>query len=645
MAVSKKQQKISKPTESKSGFAFLLILFAGLPLLMSTTLLDYTLLPRQMFLALWSIVTILFFRKKLNTSAGVNAIIIAFAVLILLHFVPLLLGVVNTIESLAVLSKYLGFLAFAWVFYVLYKSSVFTKETVLKAFLIYAAISSVVPLFQILASIFSGDFVEDIYTIKGTFSHKNLLSISLFLGLPFLIAGRVYLSKNLSLLATVLLVLSVIEIFVLRTRGVWLATAIGGGVFLLISLSQKGKVNLNKKLFFGLTGAAILLLAGLFAVPQIREGVLNTANVNNRFIFWQHSLSMISDHPAGVGAGNWKLHFPKYGLESFVDDVAQGVTHIQRPHNDYLWLASEGTVLAAIFYLAMFVFSIVKAWGNIKSGESKDAILNGAVIMGLVGYALFSITDFPLERIETNVLFFILLLLPFYSNKDVVLPKVLSGALIGVFTAFSLFIAYQRFGAEQKQVEVLEYNKQRNAQAIIPAATDALSDYYNIDVYANPVLYYRSQGELAIRNADAALLSAREGLSAAPNNILVLNQIGNCFKMKGQLDSALVYYKEAQHISPRMKETRYSQAEIYLRKKDYNEALIRLYSINPFTTNNPHYVNLLAQTLKGIRQQGSARDFDEFVRFLNNRNPQSAQGYLSVYKDYRSNNFAIKKKP
>ena len=185
MATSNKKVKVVSQTNDKSGFLFLLILFLGLPLVMVTSLLDYTLLPRQMFIALWTIAAVLFYRKKLLNTSPLNLIILGFTLIIVLHLIPFLNGVVNSVESLAVLSKYLGILGFAWIFYILYRTSVFTVQSILKAFLLYAAITSLVPLFQIMASVASGDFWDDIYIIKGT-----LLRWGLCCAIPYRVSKR-----------------------------------------------------------------------------------------------------------------------------------------------------------------------------------------------------------------------------------------------------------------------------------------------------------------------------------------------------------------------------------------------------------------------------------------------------------------------
>ena len=186
----------------------------------------------------------------------------------------------------------------------------------------------------------------------------------------------------------------------------------------------------------------------------------------------------------------------------------------------------------------------------------------------------------------------------------------------------------------------MQYNEQRNAQAIIPAANQALSAYYNMDAFANPVVYYRSQGELALRQPDVALASALEASSLSPYNIVVLNQVGNCYKMKNQLDSALAYYGKVSKISRRMLDAHFSMAEIYLNKKDYTLALRQLYRINPNINTNPYFLQLLARSLKGVRENPPEDgSYSKLNEYMNSRNPQTAQQYIDYYRQFTSDRF------
>ena len=74
----------------------------------------------------------------------------------------------------------------------------------------------------------------------------------------------------------------------------------------------------------------------------VQKRLMDPANLQIRQIFWDHSFQMQAEYPlAGVGPGQWRIHFPKYGLEGMNPSVAEGVTSEVRPHNDFIWVLSE----------------------------------------------------------------------------------------------------------------------------------------------------------------------------------------------------------------------------------------------------------------------------------------------------------------
>src|SRR5205085_2854870 len=90
----------------------------------------------------------------------------------------------------------------------------------------------------------------------------------------------------------------------------------------------------------------------------------NNNSTYERIMLWRNTVKLIEDDPlTGCGAGNWKLIYPKYGI-SGTRYIETGSTHYEHPHNDYLVIASEAGIPAAIAFI-LFLFSIVWiAWRN-----------------------------------------------------------------------------------------------------------------------------------------------------------------------------------------------------------------------------------------------------------------------------------------
>ncbi len=544
---------------------------------------------------------------------------------------------------MAILSRYGLVLSFLFLTIELVKAKKLSLDFLTKAILTFAAISSLYAGFQLLKAAVDGDFLEGIYSVKGAFSHKNLLSSVLMLCLPFTVIGFARFKTWQKKASLILMFLIIAEIFVLRTRGVWLSTLVGtlaaSGVFYFNRNKAIEGLKFPKKIFFGALAMAILVFAALFSTKEVQTTVSDQTNLETRFKFWENSLEMVKEKPIlGVGAGNWKIYFPKYNLDGLDNNVIQGITHIQRPHNDYLWVLSEGGFLSLAFYLGIFVFTFIRIKENIKEAKTvEDLAVDLALIFGLVAYLSFSVTDFPMERISLNALLVSLIALAYRNEikgKFEVKSSIAAG-FIALICIGSLAVLSQRFAGEKGSVDVLNFNRQQNAQRLVPAVENAENDYFNLDNYGNPLRYFSGIAKLVQQDAKGALDEVELAESYHPNNILVLNLKGNALRNSGKIDEALVYYKKATEIAPRFEQALLNQADIYLQKKDYENSLLSVTKVIP-NPKNQKYTNILISDLMELVKR-DAPYFKKLKAYIKNGNPQKPEDYYSLYISYRTN--------
>ncbi len=612
---------------------------------------DNTLLPRQFYVSLWLLVSLLFcWLNRSRLTAVFHSALIALGAFVLLNLISVT-AAINPVESWATISRYAMGLGFLAVTASLLHSRLLSVKALVQSVVIFSGIAAVITLGSIFKTMGEGDFIENIYNIRGTFSHKNLLSSALMLSFPFALMGSVILEKGWRKLSFFLLFLLIAEMFMLRTRGVWVSVLIAGGVsffaFMIFRKPLKFDVRLPLK-WLGLgVGLALGILVVLFSATDLRENVGDRSNLDKRLAFWNNSVEMFQEHPIiGVGPGNWKINFPKYGLITpeartyrLDNSVYQGLTHIQRPHNDYLWVLTEGGILALLAFLAIFVLSFLQLSRNFKTIENREELLiDLALLFGLLAYMSFSFTDFPLERSSHLVLMLTLVSLVFrhkLSSRTISTSTFILGVLI--LGGFSTVVSYYRLQGEKHSVEVLDANARRNARKIIPEAEAAINAFYNMDNFSNPLPYYSSLGKLALQQNDAALEDALYAYDLHPYNIIVLNQLGNVYKLRGELDKALEYYTRATDISMTMETAQISKAEIYLRRRDAVNAMHSLNKIN-YRSQNPRYHQLLSQALPALEAtRGQHNKFENLMRELQKRNPQRPEEYVQAYLDMRGN--------
>ncbi len=634
-----------KKQPAKSTDWLYLLFWAIIPLIYIRTIIDYSLTPRQLFTGLFVVLAVLFSWKTLFKNSSLGAPVLLYA-----GFIGVMLiassGAVNPVESYAVLSRYGLMLAYLMLTISLLQNRMLSLQYLVKGVVIFAGLASVFTLVEVFKAIGSGDFLMNIYAVSATFSHKNLLSSVLLLSIPFAWMGSAILTQKWKGASLFLLFLLITEIFILRTRGVWIsffiASLVTGVVYFSLGKKFRNSLPLNRKRISLGAGIAVLLLVAFFSASGTKSSLSDSSNLSKRMVFWEHSLEMVKEHPLlGVGPGNWKIYFPKYGLLGTDISVKQGITHIQRPHNDYLWVLAEGGPLSLLFYLGVFAVAFIRLRKNLKQEgvTREDKVIDLALLFGLIAYMVFSLTDFPMERMSHNLLLFTLLALVYRNplSKRKLSGLAVAKAVVLVLALFSIVVSGYRWQGEKNALLVLQGNASRNAQVMINTVPKAINPFFNMDNFANPLRYYSSIGYLVTEDNDNSWLDAQVAYDLHPNNIIVLNQMGNVLKKRRELDMALKYYKRATDISPSFETARLNKAEILLNKRQYADAMAELIWIN-IESENRKFVQLLALVLPKFLEESQRNGrFTDIANGIRAQQPQTPPEYINAYRVTRRN--------
>lgn len=476
--------------------------------------------------------------------------------------------------------------------------------------LIFGGLTSLNALAQIITALNEGRFQQDVYAITGLFQHKNLLSGALLLSLPFAMLsawnGEKKWERSTGLYLSLLILL---ELVLLRTRGAWLGLVSSALLLIPFAWYMGGPareiLSKMKKWWPALLVVAAVLGFSLKSETSSSQ-LLNERNISHRFAFWENTLDMIQEHPlSGVGHANWRLHFPKHGLEKTDTQVMNGLAGIQRPHNDLLWILSEQGVIGLLLYLALLVMTL---WSIISNKGETDHKKMGRMLIcwfSFVAFCIFSLGDFPYERSGHMALFFILMALMTHEAGDVrsvklpVLPLLL---ILGGVSVGSALIAKERTDGEMKTRRVLEFNVRRDGR-VIQAVKDAQSEHFVIDNFANPLPYYAALGELYnTEDLEAADRSLSEALESHPWHILSLNQLGNLHKIRKEWTEAEASFDRVLALSPQFEMARLNKAEMLIRKREWTEAFIWLHGC-ALNSQNPKLFQLAGMVLPRMIQE------------------------------------------
>lgn len=478
------------------------------------------------------------------------------------------------------------------------------RQDIVRAGLFFGALTSFEALLRIIQALNDGSFQKDVYSIKGLFQHKNLLSGALLVSLPFSLLASVEGTKKWELKGgLVVSILIFLELFLLRTRGAWLGLVASGIILIPLSFVLEGQAK-DSLLKLKKWWPAVLVIIGALAFSLRSETassqLLNERNISHRFAFWSNTLEMAKEHPiTGVGHGNWRIYFPKYGLSHTDAQVMNGITGIQRPHNDYLWILSEQGIVGLLLF---FLILGLGKWSLFSSRGSDDPTVTKRHLIywfGFISVGIFAFGDFPYERSAHMALFFLLIALMASEANSKGLAKIpvwvvlliLGGASMG-----SAYVARERLNAEESVNQIHAYNSRQDGR-IIQAAESAENDFYKIDNYTNPLPYYAALGELYnTKNLVAAEANLDRALELHPWHILSMNQYGNLLKKKDQWEEAEKYFDMALAISPDFEMGRLNKAEALVRKKQWQEAFEWMHGC-ALDSRNPKLYQMASQIL------------------------------------------------
>jgi len=225
-----------------------------------------------------------------------------------------------------------------------------------------------------------------------------------------------------------------------------------------------------------------------------------------------------------------------------------------------------------LFYYALKIF-----FGTEDTDKKTFSI---TMFFGIIGYMTISFFSFPKERIFHNV--FLMLIAAcvistyhklFPIRKKITQAKVISlHVLLLVLLGVCVFVGYNRLGSEIHSKKALSARKIKAWEQVIYEIDKADSWFYNMDPASTPLSWYRGMANFSLGRTLAALEDFKKGSEIHPNHVHVLNNLGTCYALVGEYESALEWYQRVLAISPRFEETLVNLSVVYYRLERYEEA-------------------------------------------------------------------------
>ena len=548
------------------------IFIAIIPLIVSFSTSDPTLAIR--FLALSCIVSgvLLYYllaNKSIYKEVVTHPAMLAFGVVIISYIFSAFYNGFGSESIYSILKLFLSY-----VFSIIVIQFVIQEgyKSLLNSFIFFSLFLSAIYFYQIIIN------YPTISELASTMGNKNLLSSIQFLMLPILIYILTISNRALKILSYLSILLILITFFQTQTRAISVAIVIFIITFLLIN-KRSLKVKHIILLFSSLVFAIIIGYSALHYFNSLERfkvefnGILNDVSNQARYKLYDSSLKLITEHPIfGVGPGNWKIDIWEYGLY----EGSLGRSFAQRPHNDFLWVFSEGGFTAGIAYILLFLILLRDSYYLHKNRKEKDDIFYSLLFSCFLGFGFISLVDFPIERISHNIIFFTLASFIIAGKIKATKTKISTGFkfLLIAVSCFCFYVASIRYHGEIHATNAIHYKSKGNWNYVVKAINKAYNlTYYEIENTSTPLLWYRGVAYFNLQKYDLALKDFKDAYKVNPYHLHVLNNLATSYEIKGDSKKAKKFYHDVFKVNPTFKESRINLAAILYNEKKYIEAL------------------------------------------------------------------------
>ena len=210
-------------------------------------------------------------------------------------------------------------------------------------------------------------------------------------------------------------------------------------------------------------------------------------------------------------------------------------------------------------------------------------------ISGVIAYLGMSLFDFPMERIEHQIAFAILMAVLSFHGKDHLTWKQFTNPIKVIpvlpllILSFCLLFAFQRFQTE-KQIKNILTLKEEGRNDLIIHEFDALDlTFMNVDNNGVPMQWYAGNANFNLNRKEEAISLFEKALALNPYNFNVLNNAGTGYFIQNNYAKAEQLYLEAVRINPHFDDAKLNLVACYINTKKWDLATQWINSIEQKT--------------------------------------------------------------
>ncbi len=412
---------------------------------------------------------------------------------------------------------------------------------------------------------------------SATLINRNLAAEFIICVIP--LAGLLFLTgKRLAILIVSGISITLMAVFLVytRARSSWISAAV---VLLFViapmvtpkwrqSLMEIARSTLDRRKI-GLGVVLFLLFVAMAALPpsiglsESKAEFVTTASSiftgdqdgpydqsrEGRLAIWGITLRMVVDHPLlGVGPGGWKRMYPPYDQGATIN----AVNSFHRPHNDYLWIASELGLLGLSVYLWLLFTAFRRLGVMSRSPEPFSRVIALMFALSLLSYLGTAFFGFPKEQPHT-AMYPYLLFGVIAGRTDQNNPPVSSRIVgrIGLYLSMAvpllaIHMTLQQIGFDRHYLRSIFWSHKGSWSDVLAEANRALA----FGTFRPHILIYKGHALEKLNRISQAENAYRKALVYKPHDWRALNGVSSIYVRQGRLEEALSYGQDALSIFP-----------------------------------------------------------------------------------------------
>jgi tetratricopeptide (TPR) repeat protein len=408
--------------------------------------------------------------------------------------------------------------------------------------------------------------------------------------------------KTYRMAAGLLVIISFWTIYLSNSIQGLVAGALGFWILTTIKLNQKKKILGKSSLIIGLT-SFIFAILGILQIGPL-QAVLYKSSVTVRGYYWDAGIEMFkANFISGVGLDRYGSYFKEYRDVNYSLNYGFEITSTNA-HNVPIQLFATSGIFVGIFYLAIFMFTMVTTIKLLRESTGTNQIKYASIFAAWLTYHAQSIIS--IDNIGLSVWGWIftgsLIGLATGQNEGLTKSKPLRNNSIklkqpiisGIATALALTLIVPLYKSEvnvRKALVVFRPGQSEYSQILKEFSDQVLASNFSDPVYKIQAATYLIDAGYT----DYGMSELEKIHKSDPRDLPTLEFLAMANKNLGRIDQSISYRKEIYKYDKWNARNLLALGNLYKAQGDKINMAFVLGQIKSFASNDPIYQTAVAE--------------------------------------------------